>query len=93
MKVVFPKVPPDLATTLEGATVVNIISFPAVVDGRRFLNSITFEALVQHFNAVSDNGADIKRAFESGRERIQAVAQEQLAGNGAHPVHLKAHDF
>ncbi len=93
MKIEFPKVPPDAATTLEGYTVVNIISFPVVVDGRRFLNSITFEALVQHFNAASDNGADVKRAFESGRERIQAVTQEQLAGNGAHPVHLTARDF
>jgi hypothetical protein len=93
MKIEFPKVPSDVATSLEGATVVNIISFPVVVDGRRFLNSITFEALIKHFDAVSDAGADVKRAFDSGRERIHAVTEEQLTNNGARSVHLTARDF
>jgi len=93
MKIEFPKVPSDIATSLEGSTVVNIISFPVVVDGRRFLNSITFEALIKHFDAESATGADVKRAFEGGRERIQAVTQEQLASNGARSVHLTARDF
>ena len=93
MKIEFPKVPTDAATSLEGHTVVNIISFPVVVDGRRFLNSITFEALVKHFDAVSDTGTDVKRAFEGGRQRIQAVTEEQLTSNGARSVHLTARDF
>jgi len=93
MKIEFPKVPPDVATTLVGATVVNIISFPAVVDGRRFLNSISFAALIRHFDAASDSQVDAKRAFESGRERILAVTQDRLGGNGARPVHLTEGDF
>lgn len=93
MKIEFPKIPADIATSLEGSTVVNIISFPAIVDGRRFLNSITFEALIQHFAAESDAGADVKRAFEGGREKIQAITEQQLSSNGARPVHLTTRDF
>jgi hypothetical protein len=93
MQIEFPRVPPDVATTLEGAKVVNIISFPVTVDGRRSLSNITFEALVDHFGAASDSSAEAKRAFLEGRERIEAKTREQLEGNGARVVHLTTHDF
>jgi Protein of unknown function (DUF1488) len=93
MRIEFPKVPPDVANSLEGAKVVNIISFPVIVDGRRFLSNITFEALIDHFGAASDSGAEAKRAFQSGRDRIEAATREQLETNGARAVHLTTHDF
>jgi hypothetical protein len=93
MKIDFPKVSPDIASSLEGAKVVNIISFPVIVDGRRFLSDITFQALIEHFGAASEASTEIKQAFESGRERIHAATREQLATNGARAVHLTVRDF
>jgi hypothetical protein len=67
-------IPGNLGATARNAT----IKFGAVVDGAMVECEITEAALREHFGAKSGLKADLMKALEDGRDRIQAVAKDRL---------------
>ncbi|NYH19563.1 DUF1488 family protein [Paraburkholderia bryophila] len=69
------------------------VVFPALVDGEPVPCAISVEALEDHFGAYSENLEGWLRAFDAGRERIEAVAREHLQISNGTPVLLKSGHF
>jgi hypothetical protein len=67
--------------------------FPALVDGERVPCAISVEALEDHFGADANDTDGWRRAFDAGRERIEAVAREHLLISNGTPVLLKSGHF
>jgi len=67
--------------------------FPALVDGERVPCAISVEALEDHFGADTNDTDGWRRAFDAGRERIEAVAREHLLISNGTPVLLKSGHF
>jgi hypothetical protein len=67
--------------------------FPALVDGERVPCAISVEALEDHFGADANDTDAWRRAFDAGRERIEAVAREHLLISNGTPVLLKSGHF
>jgi Protein of unknown function (DUF1488) len=65
----------NLGATARNAT----IKFGAMVDGAIVECEITEKALQEHFGAKTGLKADLVKALEEGRDRIQAVARNRLA--------------
>lgn len=62
--------------------------FVVDVDGTPLTCAITVEALEDHFGAQSALEADLRDAFERGRDRIEAACAEVLAdGKGGVELH------
>lgn len=87
MEIRFPADPPAYRDS--NLTVV----FPALVDGEPVPCAISVEALEDHFGAYSENLEGWLRAFDAGRERIEAVAREHLQISNGTPVLLKSGHF
>ena len=67
--------------------------FPALVDGERVPCAISVEALEDHFGADINDTDGWRRAFDAGRERIEAIAREHLLISNGTPVLLKSGHF
>lgn len=63
------------------------------VDGERVPCAISVEALEDHFGADTNDTDGWRRAFDAGRERIEAVAREHLLISNGTPVLLKSGHF
>lgn len=69
------------------------VVFPALVDGETVPCAISVEALEDHFGAYSEDLEGWMRAFDAGRQRIEAVAREHLQISNGTPVLLKSGHF
>jgi hypothetical protein len=69
------------------------VVFRALVDGEPVPCAISVEALEDHFGAYSEDREGWMRAFDAGRERIEAVAREHLQISNGSPVLLKSGHF
>ena len=70
-----------------------VLTFPALVDGKRVSCSITAEALEDHFGAESPREEDMLRAFEGHRHKIEHAACRMLYELGKKPVVLHSGYF
>lgn len=59
------------------------LAFPVMVDGQRVECTITAEALEDHFGAASPRAEDMLHAFDSHRDRIEAVTRRLLSDTSA----------
>ncbi|RQH05514.1 DUF1488 domain-containing protein [Paraburkholderia dinghuensis] len=84
MQIIFPKVVPEYS----GGELT--LAFPAMVDGQRVECTITAEALEDHFGAASPRAEDMLHAFDSHRERIEAVARRLLSDTRAQCLVLRS---
>ncbi|HEF5870548.1 TPA: DUF1488 domain-containing protein [Burkholderia cenocepacia] len=76
----------DEPPTFDGAALQ--LRFVVDVDGAPLACAITVEALEDHFGARSALEADLRDAFEHGRERIEAACADVLAsGNDEVVLH------
>jgi hypothetical protein len=69
------------------------IVFAALVDGERVPCAISVEALEDHFGAQTFDSGGWIRAFDAGRDTIEAVAREHLRVSNGTPVLLKSGHF
>jgi hypothetical protein len=77
MQIIFPKEVPEYS----GGELT--LAFPAMIDGKRVECTITAEALEDHFGAASPRCEDMLHAFDSHRDRIEAVARRLLSDTRA----------
>jgi Protein of unknown function (DUF1488) len=70
-----------------------VLTFPALVDGKRVSCSITAEALEDHFGAESSREEDALRAFNCHRHKIEHAARKLLQELGSKPVILHSGYF
>jgi len=87
MQILFPDDPPQYI----GPDL--MLTFPALVDGRRVECSITAEALEDHFGARSAREDDALQAFHAHRRRIEDAARAMLIEIGERPVVLHSGYF
>ena len=69
------------------------VVFAALVDGERVPCAISVEALEDHFGARAPSRDAWMRAFDAGRQRIEAVARAHLEISNGLPVLLKSGHF
>ena len=69
------------------------VVFAALVDGEPVPCAISVEALEDHFGASPEGRYAWMRAFNAGRDRIEAVAREHLRISNGTPVLLKSGHF
>jgi Protein of unknown function (DUF1488) len=69
------------------------VVFRALVDGEPVPCAISVEALEDHFGAYTEDLEGWMRAFDAGRQRIEAVAREHLQISNGTPVLLKSGHF
>jgi hypothetical protein len=69
------------------------VVFAALVDGEPVPCAISVEALEDHFGASPEGREAWMRAFNAGRDRIEAVAREHLRISNGTPVLLKSGHF
>jgi hypothetical protein len=84
MDIVFPKEVPEYS----GGELT--LAFPAMVDGERVECTITAAALEDHFGAASPRAEDMLDAFDSHRDRIEAVARRLLSETRAQCLVLRS---
>ncbi|WP_233867420.1 DUF1488 domain-containing protein [Paraburkholderia adhaesiva] len=84
MQIIFPNEVPEYS----GGELT--LAFPAMVDGKRVECTITAEALEDHFGAASPRAEDMLHAFDSHRERIEAVARRLLSDTRAQCLVLRS---
>ncbi len=70
-----------------------MLTFPALVDGKRVDCSITAEALEDHFGARSPREEDALHAFGAHRRKIEEAARALLIELGDKPVVLHSGYF
>jgi len=81
--------PGNLGATARNAT----IKFGAMVDGAVVECEITETALQEHFGAKTGLRADLMKAFEEGRDRIQMAARNRLTHDTAGRCLIGSADF
>lgn len=67
-----------------------VVSFPAVVDGVQLRVMVSREALQDHFGA---NAEDLLRVFEENRSTIEALAKRFLADGAEEDLLLQSKHF
>jgi hypothetical protein len=66
------------------------VAFPAMIDGKRVECTITAAALEDHFGAASTRAEDMLGAFDTHRERIEAIARRVLKDTRAQCLVLRS---
>ncbi|MFM0513295.1 DUF1488 family protein [Paraburkholderia sp. RL17-373-BIF-A] len=69
------------------------VAFEVVVDGETAWCSVSYHALVIHFDAQDCSQEEMLVAFDNGRLRIDDAVCYALELNGGAPVDLTATDF
>jgi len=74
-------------------TAMGTVSFQAKVEGEFIWCEISFEALRDHFGAISMIGNDLLHAFHCGKIDIEETARRYLESNEGRPMLLMSSDF